>query len=103
MKKYLILLVIIIIIGLFIKIPIYNDLNNIIVIDKVNIKCIDGKYHITLREIKPIKEDNGLSYKYKYHNEIINNLNELQKLNQKKYHNNLYYDKAKKYFNNCDK
>ena len=103
MKKYLILLFIIIIVSLFIRIPGYNDLNNIIVIDKINIKCIDGKYHISLREISPIKEDNGLSYKYKYHYEIINNLDDLNKLNQKKYHNNLYYDKAKKHFNNCDK
>ena len=101
MKKYLILLFIIIAISFLVKVPGYNDLNNIVVIDKIDIKCIGREYHVSLREVSPIKEDNSISYKYIYHNEVINGLDDLKVLNMKKYHNNLYYDHAMVNIKNC--
>lgn len=102
MKKILILFFIFICIGFFAKIPEYNDLNNIIIIDKIVVKCNNNKYDLSFREVKPVKKDNGLFYKYNYYYETIDNIDRITELNQKKYHNNLYYDKAKYSYKNCN-
>lgn len=77
MKKYLILIIILIFISLFIKIPKYRELNNIKIIDKIYVYCDYYK----LREILLDKDD--YNYEYKYYNE--------KNINKNKY----YIDKAK--------
>ena len=94
MKK--IILIIIIIIELFIiKIPKYNELNNIAIIEEITVLKINNKYHITFKEIIPTKDNNGLTYKYKNHkiktNNINNSLIEISKTTKKK----LYLSKTK--------
>ena len=83
MKKYLILIIILIIISLFIKIPKYRELNNIKIIDKIYVYCDYYK----LREILLDKDD--YNYEYKYYNE--------KNINKNKY----YIDKAK-YIYKCN-
>lgn len=88
MKK--IIIITIILIGYFF-IPKYNELNNIILIDKITIKHIDNKYNIVLREKYLTKEENNLKYKYKYYYDTIENINNINKLYNKKF----YLKKAK--------
>lgn len=83
MKKYLILIIILIIISLFIKIPKYRELNSIKIIDKIYVYCDYYK----LREILLDKDD--YNYEYKYYNE--------KNINKNKY----YIDKAK-YIYKCN-
>ena len=77
MKKTIILTIILIILSLFIKIPKYNEINNIKIIDKVYKYCDSYK----LREVLLDKDD--YNYEYKYYKE--------KKINKNKY----YIDKAK--------
>lgn len=88
MKK--IIMITIVLIGYFF-IPKYNELNNIILIDKITIKHIDNKYNIVLREKYLTKEENNLKYKYKYYYDTIENINNINKLYNKKF----YLKKAK--------
>ena len=77
MKKTIILTIIFIILSLFIKIPKYNEINNIKIIDRVYKYCDYYK----LREVLLDKDD--YNYEYKYYKE--------KKINKNKY----YIDKAK--------
>lgn len=97
MKKYILL--IIIIISFFIKIPKYNELNNIIIIDQITMDC--DKKEIILREIKPIKEDNNISYKYKNYKIKTNNLKNTNILLEKKYNKQFFYSRTNKLITNC--
>lgn len=82
MKKTIILMIIFIILSIFIKIPKYNEINNIRIIDRVYNYCDYYK----LREIKLDKDD--YNYEYKYYKE--------KKIDKNKY----YIDKAK-FINKC--
>lgn len=84
MKK-IIVLIIIIVIG-FMNIPNYNELNNIIIIDKIIIKEND----VILREKYLTKEDNIIKYEYRNYYYKSKSLDEICKDNK-----NFYIDKAK--------
>lgn len=88
MKKYLVLFLVIFIFSFFIKKDKYIELNDLKIIDRITIKC----NKIILREAIPIRDDNGIEYKYKYYK--INNLNSI---------NNNYYTKRAKIINKCKK
>lgn len=88
MKK--IIIIAIIIIGYFF-VPDYNELNNIILIDKITIKHKDNKYNVILREKYLTKEESNLKYKYKYYYDTIENINNITKTYNKKF----YLKKAK--------
>ena len=88
MKK--IIIIIIIIIGYFL-IPDYEELNNIVLIDKIIIKRKSNKYNVVLREKYLTKEDNNLRYKYKYYYNTIENIKNINKIYNKKF----YLKKAK--------
>ena len=88
MKKYLVLFLVIFIFSFFIKKDKYIELNDLKIIDRITIKC----NKIILREVIPIRDDNGIEYKYKYYK--INNLNSI---------NNNYYTKRAKIINKCKK
>ena len=93
--KRLILILIIILELFIIKIPEYNELNNIAIIEEITIIKTNNKYHITFKEIIPIKENNSLTYKYKNHkiktNDLTKSLEEISKTTKKK----LYLSKTK--------
>lgn len=64
MKK---IIAIILIIILNLIIPKYKELNNIKIIDGIGIKEKNNTYTIYFREIIPIKDNNSITYKYKYY------------------------------------
>ena len=66
MKK-LIIIIIFITIGLLIKIPEYEELNNLAIINTIAINNKNNKTTIILKEIVPKKNDNGIDYDYIYY------------------------------------
>lgn len=87
MKKTIIIIILLFIISIFIHIPKYLELNNLIIIDKINIDCKNKT--IKYNEIIPYKDNNTINYKYEEHTFIYNDINEF--FNKK----NIYYKKAK--------
>lgn len=65
MKK---IIMIILIIGLLIvvKMPKYVELNNLIIIDEIHVDCLD-EYNLKFREVIPKRDNNDITYKYKYY------------------------------------
>ena len=75
MKKIILIGIIIII---KIIIPPYQELNNIIIVDKIEINC-NKIIKIKIKEIIPIKKDNTIKYEYKYYQKEGNNIKEILK------------------------
>lgn len=90
MRKIMLLLLILIPL-LFIKIPKYKELNNLNIITDIGIDCKNNT--IYLKEIIPVKDDDGIEYKYKLHE--YHNYNKV--LQNKK----LYLNHVKKVVTNC--
>ena len=66
MKK--IITITIIILSLFIiDIPPYVELNKLAIIDSIGIDYNNITYTVWLKEIIPIKDENGINYKYQYY------------------------------------
>ena len=66
MKKIL-LITIIILELLIIDIPNYVELNNLAIIEEITIIKTKDTYKIELKEIIPLKKDQGINYNYKYY------------------------------------
>ena len=94
MKKIL-LITIIILELLIIDIPNYVELNNLAIIEEITIIKTKDTYKIELKEIIPIKKDQGINYNYKYYKEqsttLENTLTKIKNKTKKK----LYLKKAK--------
>lgn len=74
---------------MFIDIPDYVELNNLVIVDDVY--CKDNNIYI--KEIIPIKDDSGISYKYKKYKIKLNNKDNILKdiesnINKKVYFKN---------------
>lgn len=99
MKKTF-LIIIIILELLIIKIPSYIELNDLAIIEEVTIKQENTRYTIILKEIIPIKDDQGINYEYKYYQETASSIskayNKLAKQTKKK----LYLKKVKSLITN---
>lgn len=85
-----------------IKIPKYVELNNLIIIEDIGVACDKGKYKIYLREIVPLKDDTGISYKYKtYASDEMESLekayNNIADKNSKK----IFYKDTRHLITNC--
>ena len=105
MKKYkieIILLIILISIRLIIKIPNYVELNNLAIIESIEIHCQYNSYKVKLKEIIPIKDDNGIEYEYKYYEEEGKNLKQIKKILINKNNKKLYFQKVKSIKTNCN-
>lgn len=94
MKKIILIILIVLELSI-IKIPSYKELNNLAIIEEIIVIKVNDKYTITLKEIIPIKENDGINYKYKYYkessNSITDTINKLNNQTKKK----LYLKKAK--------
>ena len=66
MKK-LILVIIILLELTLIKVPEYVELNNLAIIDSIAVIEEKNHYTIIMKEIIPIKSDQGIKYEYKYY------------------------------------
>ena len=95
MKK--IILILLIIIELFIiKIPKYEELNNLAIIKEIAIEYKENKYTIYLKEIIPIKDNQGINYKYKIYKETSSTIKEAYNKIKKKTKKKIYLNKVQK-------
>lgn len=99
MKK-IIIIISIIALTYFIKIPPYVELNNLAIIESIGIEYKDDQYIVYLKELIPTKSDQGINYKYKYYevksNEITTAIEKIKKETSKK----IYLSKIKKLITN---
>ena len=94
MRKIILVLSILL---LSIFVPKYIELNDLIIIDKIEIIYSD-KYYIRLREILPIRDNNGIKYTYKTYNYKFNSIDEMTNFfNHKK---RFYFNKVKSLYIN---
>ncbi len=78
MKK--VLIVILAISGLFLfRIPEYKELNDLAIIEGIAVYYDGVNYTIYLKEIIPIKSEQGIEYKYKYYQTKDSNVYECYK------------------------
>ncbi len=99
MKKAL--LILLIFLELFvIKIPDYVELNNLAIIEKIAVEKKDDKYKLILKEIIPLKGDQGISYKYEYHEAQAGSIKKAYQKIKKKTKKKLYLNKAKSLITN---
>lgn len=93
-KKILILLIII---ELFIiKIPKYEELNNLAIIKEIAIEYKENKYTIYLKEIIPIKDNQGINYKYKIYKETSSTIKKAYNKIKNKTKKKIYLNKVQK-------
>lgn len=78
MKK-IITLILLIIFLLLIKVPKYVELNNLAIIEGISVEYNYGSYFVTLKEIIPTKDDNGIKYSYKYYSYKESSLDNIYK------------------------
>ena len=94
MKKLFI--IIIIILGAYIfKIPKYNELNNLAIIESIAVEYDGTNYTLYLKEIIPIKNDQGIKYNYKYYQEKDKTIESSYKKIKEKTKKKLYLKRCK--------
>lgn len=99
MKK--IILLFLILLELFtLKIPDYVELNDLAIIEKIYVEEKNNQYTLILKEIIPLKSDQGISYKYEYHKSTANSLDKAYIKIKNKTKKKLYLNKVKSLITN---
>ena len=101
MKKYIIFIIIFIILLFFIKIPSYRELNHIIIIEKIEITCLEDNYDIVLYEVTPKRDGTGISLDYKKHSITGRDLSLIKKRLEDSSSKMFYYKSIKNVITNC--
>lgn len=102
MKKIIILIILIITFGFIIKIPTYHELNDLAIIQGIGVEYKNSSYIVYMKEIIPIRNDQGISYKYKYYEANADLLEKAIKKVQDKTKKKLYYKRCKFLVTNID-
>ena len=100
MKKYIILIIIILIELFAIKIPNYVELNDLAIIEEIAIEHKSNNYTIILKEIIPIKADQGINYEYKYYEESASTIKKAYQKLTSRTKKKLYLHQAKSLITN---
>ena len=85
----------IILILIIIKIPKYEELNNLVIIKEIAVEYSKDKYTIYLKEIIPIKANQGINYKYKIYKETSTSIKKAYNKIVSKTKKKLYLNKVK--------
>ena len=94
MKK--IIIIILITIGaILVKIPPYVELNNLAIIESIGISYNDENYTIWLKEMLPIKDQNGINYNFKYYKRSSDSIENAYKKIKSKTKKKLYLKRIK--------
>lgn len=94
MKK--IIIITILILSLFIvKIPEYVELNNLAIIESVGISYKDNIYEVHVKEVIPYRNDEGISYRYKYYSSNSDTIKKALVNIEKKCNKKIYLNKTK--------
>ncbi len=102
MKKIFLLILIFTLFSFIIKTPNYIELNNLVIVEGIGLECNNDKYTLYLKEIIPIKGDNGITYKYKYYENEAENIDDANKNIVNDYTNKkFFYEDTKYVITNC--
>lgn len=94
MKKIWIIVLLISIV-IFPKISPYVELNNLAIIESVGVSYNEGNYTVWLKEIIPIKDEQGINYKYTYYKGNGKSVNKAYKAISLKTKKKLYLKRTK--------
>ena len=94
MKKYLLLLLILLELSL-VKIPPYIELNNLAIIEEIAVEHINDQYTVIFKEIIPTKADQGIEYEYKHYIATAKSLDKAYSLLKNQTKKTLYLNKTK--------
>ena len=103
MKKYLAILITIILMTIFIKVPKYVELNNLILVDGIGVSCRNESYTLFIKEIIPTKKETGIIYSYKIYEDTNSNINKAYKNIEKKVNKKIYSKEVRYIITDCDK
>ena len=81
--------------------PEYVELNHLIIVDTIEITCKNLNYQVTITEMIPKKEEDGIHYEKKQYKKKGKNLKIIKKELQKETTNKIYYKSLKKIKTNC--
>ena len=101
MKKIWIIILFILII-IFPKISPYVELNNLAIIESVGVSYNNGNYTIWLKEVIPIKDEQGINYDYKYYKGTGNSVKSAYKKISSKTKKKLYLKRTKLLITNLE-
>lgn len=75
-------------------IPPYKELNNILIVDKIEITCTNT-VTIKIKEIVPVKKENTIEYQYKYYEKEGRNIKDILKEIEKEEKKTIYLNHNK--------
>lgn len=88
---------------IFIKVPKYVELNNLILVDGIGVSCRNESYTLFIKEIIPTKKETGIIYSYKIYEDTNSNINKAYKNIEKKVNKKIYSKEARYIITDCDK
>lgn len=101
MIKKMIILFGFVLISLFLPIPSYVELNDLAIIYGMGVSCEEEETHLYLKEVVPVKAEQGIDYQYHYYQGSAKKLDaSFQKIDQK-IKKKLYLNKTKFLVTNC--
>ena len=102
MKKYL-FLIISCLVGLFLPITNYVELNHLLIVESIALDCKNNYYHLYLKEIIPKKGNNDINYQYKIYQDKGNSLNKAYQNIINNTSKKIFIKDTKKIITNCQK
>ena len=81
--------------------PKYVELNNLLIVDKIDVVCEKDSYLVTIREVIPIRDDNGIEYEHKNYQREGTDLSKMIKEIENETRKKVYLKKAKVTSKNC--
>lgn len=102
MKKYVLIIVIIIFMMIFIKVDDYVELNNLVLVDGIGVSCRDNSYVLFIKEIIPKKKDTGIEYSYKVYEDTNSSIEGAYKNISKEVSKKIYSKEARYIITDCD-
>lgn len=100
MKRYLFLLIFLII-GFFLPIPDYVELNHLMIVDSIGLDCSLDGYHLYLKEVIPKRGDDGIQYDYKIYHGNGKDIKDLYSDIVRNSHKKIFLDDTKTVITNC--
>lgn len=94
MKKGLVILAVLLA-SWILPIPGYEELNNLAIIEGIGISFENEKYTVWLKEIIPVKEEQGINYHYKFYEGTATSVEKAMKKIEKNTRKKLYLKRSK--------
>lgn len=91
------------IVGFFLPIPKYVELNHLMIVDRIGLDCLNNQYTLYLKEIIPKKGDNGINYDFQLYSGDGSSISEAYDNLLKKNHKKVFLKDVQELITNCVK